>query len=336
MKSDKLSSLYEQILLNEASKTSDLTNAKNDVVGDLKNGSEAFDETPELVGGPEKQKITKGPSYKISTSSETAPQATSSKHIFNGTSPAKSEKGEKAEETKGSRVIPKTEDEETEENQESHEDSDLTSEKDDKKDKYNKYKYKQQESFTMNAFETLFKKTLLEQEVEDTDLAISTPETSDEVAPESDSDVSAETEDEAEHESEEADLISDLKELQDKLSTILSRLEGLEEEEASEDEASEDGSYDEEDFDSEFGDNTEGEDEDEASVKESVDKPKPLSDKSKKLRGKDNKVSKVKPKGGKAYIGSFKNEPKPKVMGSSSAKSKGEVKSSVTKGDFIK
>jgi hypothetical protein len=334
MKSDKLSSLYEQIALNEASKSADLTSPKNHVVGDLKNGEEVFDETPQLVGGPEKQKIAKGPSYKISTSSETAPQATSSKHIFDGSSPAKSEKGEEAEEVKGTRVTPKTKNEEIEETEESHEDSDLASEKDDKKDKYNKYKYKQQESFTMNAFETLFKKTLLEQEVEDVDTTVDSTEVSDESAPEVDSELTEEPTEETE-ETEDSDLISDLKDLQDKLANILSRLEG-DSEETSE-EAPEEGSYDEEDFDAEFGDETESEDsEDEDTFKESVDKPKALGDKKKKLQGKDNKVSKIKPKGGKAYVGSFKNEPKPKLVNTSMPKEKGEVKSTVSKGDFIK
>ena len=329
MKPDNLSNLYDRIVLNEATKT-DLTNAKHNVIGKLKNGEEVFGETPELVDAPEKQKIAKGPSYKISTSSETAPQATSSTHLFNGSAPAKPEKADKAEEVKGTRVTPKSETDEEEENEESHEDSDLTVKKNHKTDKYNKYTYKQQESFTMNAFETLFKKTLLEQEIEETD-AVSAPESSDDMS----TDVDPMEEDpegaEESSEDEDSDLISDLKDLQDRLASILSRLEGTAEDEAA-GEAGEDEAYDEEDFDTEFGE----EGDDEAAVKESVDKPKPLGDKGKKLQGKDNKVSRVKPKGGKAYIGSFKNEPKPKLLNKTITKSKGDVKSTVSKGDFIK
>lgn len=328
MKHDQLSNLYEQILVNESSK-SDLTNAKNDTVGKLKKEDDVFGETPDLVAGPEKQKIAKGPSYKISTSSETAPQATSAKHIFKGKEAAESEEGEKAEETKGTRVTPKSENDEEEENEESHEDSDLTQENKPKKDKY-KYSYnKQQESFNMNAFENLFKKTLMEEEIEDTVAPESSEDIDTDMEPSTDVEETEETE-----ETEESDLISDLKSLQDQLASILSRLEGISDEES--EEGSEDGSYDEEDFDSEFGDEESEESEDEMGVKESVDKPKLLGDKSKKLQGKDNKVSKVKPKGGKAHVGSFKNEPKPKMLSSKGTKSKGEVKSTVSKGDFIK
>lgn len=325
MKIDQLSELYEKLLVAEAAK-SDLTDAKNDVVGNLKKEDELFGETPELVDAPKKAKIKEGPSYKISTSSETAPQATSSTHIFKGTKPAESEEGEDADEVKGTRVTPKTENSETEESEKSHEDSDLTQENKPKKDKYN---YKQQESFTMNAFENLFKKTLMEQELED-QAPIAAPETDDTLEDTVDSEAPESTESEDLGE-DEGDLISDLRELQDKLSAILSKLEGTAEE--GEEETEDEGEYSDEDFETEFG-GEEGEEE-EGLKKESVDKPKILGDKKKKLLGKDNKVGNVRPKGGKAHLGNFKNDPRPKAF-SATVKGKGEVKSSVSKGDFIK
>lgn len=334
IKSDQLSELYEKLLVAEAAK-SDLTNVKNDVVGNLKKEDELFGETPDLVDVPKKAKIKEGPSYKISTSSETAPQATNSTHIFKGTKPAESEEGEEASEVKGTRVTPKpekTKESETEENEKSHEDSDLSSENNPKKDKYN---YKQ-ESFTMNAFENLFKKTLMEQELEDTTPAVAETEVpSDDLSAE-DSVESPESSDADESVEDEGDLISDLKELQDKLSAILSKLEGAtEENDMSEEEEEAEGEeeYSDEDFESEFGsEEVEGEEE---VKKESIDKPKLLGDKKKKLLGKDNKVGNIRPKGGKAHPGNFKNDPKPKAL-STTVKGKSEVKSSVSKGDFIK
>ena len=329
MKIDQLSELYEKLLVAEAAK-SDLTNVKNDVVGNLKKEDDLFGETPELVDAPKKLKIKEGPSYKISTSSETAPQATSSTHIFKGTKPAESEEGEDADEIKGTRVTPKTEDPETEEDEKSHEDSDLTQENKPKKDKY-KYNYKQQESFTMNAFENLFKKTLMEQELED-EAPTTAPETDDAMDDTSDME-SPESTDTEDLEEEDSDLISDLRELQDKLSAILSKLEGTAEE--GEEETEDEGEYSDEDFETEFS-GEEGEEE-EGLKKESVDKPKVLGDKKKKLLGKDNKVGNVRPKGGKAHSGNFKNDPRPKAFSTNvKGKGKGEVKSSVSKGDFIK
>jgi hypothetical protein len=72
-----------------------------------------------------------------------------------------------------------------------------------------------------------------------------------------------------------------------------------------------------------------------------MDKPKPLNaSKGKQLMSKKNKVSsKLSAKGGKAHHGSLKNEPNPKALGDkkgSLQKGKPLVKSTVTKGEFIK
>ena len=136
---------------------------------------------------------------------------------------------------------------------------------------------------------------------------------------------------EEESEESEADLVSDLRELQAKLDSILSKLEGLEEEgdEEGSDEDS-DEEYSDEDFDTEFST------EEPSVTKESVDRPKALSDsKGKQLTSKKNKVGKLAPKGGKAYVGKFKNNPNPKNLSTKVSKS-AEVKSTVKKGDFLK
>ena len=74
-------------------------------------------------------------------------------------------------------------------------------------------------------------------------------------------------------------------------------------------------------------------------MKESVDKPKALGDKKKKLMAKSNKVGRLHPKGGKAHTGKVSSSPEPKALGDkkgSLQKGKPEVKSTVKKGDFIK
>ena len=123
--------------------------------------------------------------------------------------------------------------------------------------------------------------------------------------------------------------LSDLRDLQDRLSSILSKLEDVQAEEES---LEGEESYSEEDFDEEFSE--------EEPMKESVDKPKALNNsKGKVLMSKKNKVGKVNPKGGKANAGKIKSEPTPKALGDKKAhlqKGKPEVKSSVKKGDFIK
>jgi hypothetical protein len=314
---NSLSDLYEKILLSEAQKN-DLTSPSNMIVGDLKSNEEIFGEKPEITKGPEKAKLAQGPGYKISTSSETAPtHGSAPKAKFKGTAPAKEEKyDEDVEEMEDEEVIPESEFDE--------EDEDESPAK--------QIKQIKKENYTMSAFETLFKKTLLEQ---DEQPALEAPETETELSDE-DPDLESEVETdeepmEEETEEDSEDLIADLKDLQSRLGAILDKLEtySAEEEEGEEDE---EGSYSEDDFDEEFGD----EEEEEAPVKESLDKPKLLSPaKGKALMSKKNKVGKVAPKGGKASSGKFKPQSTlkaaPKLQ-----KSKAEVKSTVKRGDFIK
>lgn len=309
---NSLSDLYEKILLSEAQK-SDLTSPSNVVVGDLESNEEAFGEKPEVTKGPEKAKLTQGPNYKISTSSETAPtHGSAPKAKFKGTAPAKEEKyDEEIEEMEDEEVVPASEFDEEEDKEESPK------------------KQIKKESYTMSAFETLFKKTLLEQ---DEQPEMEAPENETEL---SDEDLDLESEVETEEEEEEMeeesdedseDLIADLKDLQSRLGSILAKLETYsaeEEEEGEEDE----GSYSEEDFDDEF---------EEAPVKESIDKPKLLSpSKGKSMMSKKNKVGKLSPKGGKASPGKFKTQASFKAV-PKLQKSHAEVKSTVKKGDFIK
>jgi hypothetical protein len=143
----------------------------------------------------------------------------------------------------------------------------------------------------------------------------------------------------ADEDETEEDLISDLIELQTKLDSILTKLEGMEDEE-NESEEGGDESYSDEDFDNEFTEDETVEGEEGAVRKESLDKPKLLSNaKGKQLLNKKNKVGKLAPKGGKAHSGKFKYEPAPKSISSKAAslsKGNSQVKSSVKKGDFIK
>jgi hypothetical protein len=304
-----LADLYQQVLLNEAEKHN-LQNPSSDEVGNLKpspSKQSIFGSTPKAVEGAEKAKLQKGPAYKETTGSASAPKASSSS--FKGSAPAKETKVEEGEEMEDTEVDP-TEEEDEEETE-------------------NKKPFKKemkQENFTMSAFETLFKKTLTE-EIDE----VPAPEM------ESDEELNLDTEEGEEEmeeeleDEEEADLVSDLRELQDKLAAILSKLEDVAEEESEEE--SED--YTEEEFDEEFGEEEEG-----AAMKESMDKPKPLnSSKGKALMSKKNKVGRLSAKGGKANGGSLKHEPKPKALGDKKGvlqKGKPEVKSSVKKGDFIK
>lgn len=300
-----LADLYQQVLLNEAEKHN-LQNPSSDEVGNLKPKAELFGSKPKPVEGAEKAKLQKGPAYKETTGSSSAPKASSSS--FKGSAPAKETKVEEGEEMEDTEVDPtEEEDEETEEKKEVK-------------------KEIKQENFTMSAFETLFKKTLTEEIDEVTAPEMESDEELNLDTEEGEEEMEEELEDE-----EEADLVSDLRELQDKLAAILSKLEDVAEEESEEE--SED--YTEEEFDEEFGEEEEG-----AAMKESMDKPKALnSSKGKALMGKKNKVGRLSAKGGKANSGSLKHEPKPKALGDKKGalqKGKPEVRSSVKKGDFIK
>jgi hypothetical protein len=311
---NSLSDIYDQILLNEAEKHA-LQNPSQDEVGNIKAKQDLFGTKPKVVEGPDKGKVKQGPAYETTTGSASKPAAT--KSSMPNSAPAKDEEAEEAEEMEDTDVDPTNEEEEEEKTEK----------------KTEKKKEVKEESFTMSAFETLFKKTINE-EVED-EMETSAPEMeagAEELELE-DTEENEESEESEESEEEEGDLIADLKDLQDKLSSILSKLEDSMEDE-SEDESEEE--YTEDEFDAEFGE--EGEEED--TFKESMDKPKALnSSKGKMLTSKKNKVGKINPKGGKANGGKLKSEPTPKALGDKKAKfqkGKPEVKSTVKKGDFIK
>jgi hypothetical protein len=300
-----LSDIYEQVLLNEAEKHQ-LQNPSQDEIGNLKSKQELFGSKPKAVEGPDKAKLKQGPTYAETTGSASKPSTT--KTSMPNAAPAKETKAEEGKEMKGTDVDPSKE---------------KTEEEDDETNK--KKQHVKEEGFTMSAFETLFKKTITE-EVEEENLSTEEPEL-EEVSEE---EIEMEDESGEELEEEENDLISDLRDLQDKLSSILSKLEDVQAEEESLE--GEDESYSDEDFEEEFGE--------EEPVKESVDKPKALNNsKGKGLMSKKNKIGKVNPKGGKANSGKLRNEPAPKALGDKKAgfqKGKPEVKSSVKKGDFIK
>ena len=262
-----------------------------------------FGEKPKPVEGADEADCDKpqaGPTHKVEVGSTVKPSET--KGSFKGSAPAKDAKpAVKAEEVKDDEAAPKTDEEKDEEK-----------------------KQVKKESFTMNAFETLFKKTLTEEVGEET-----APMAEEEISDMEEVVNDVEETDELDSEEEEGDLIADLKELQDKLADILTKLEDAVVD--TEDETGED-EYSEEDFEDEFG-------EEEAEVKEALEKPKALAHaKGKALTSKKNKVGKVSPKGGKAQAGSVKNEPKPKALGDKIGHlQKGQtVHSTVTKGDFIK
>lgn len=305
-----LADLYQQVLLNEAEKHN-LQNPSSDEVGNLKPKAELFGSKPKAVEGAEKAKLQKGPAYKETTGTASAPKASSSS--FKGSAPAKETKAEEGEEMEDTEVDPTEDKEENEEPE--------------KKKEFKKEI--KQENFTMSAFETLFKKTLTEEIDEVPAPEMESDEELDLDMEEGEEGMEEELEDE-----EEGDLVSDLRELQDKLTAILAKLEDVAEEESGEEESEE---YTEDEFDAEFGEEEEGE---ESAMKESIDKPKALnSSKGKALMGKKNKVGRLSAKGGKANGGSLKHEPKPKALGDKKGalqKGKPEVRSSVKKGDFIK
>jgi hypothetical protein len=303
-----LCDIYEQMLLTEAEKHA-LQNPSSDEVGSIKTKQDLFGTKPKPVEGPEKAKVASGPSYKETSGTTSSPKSSGAK--MPNSAPAKEAKKEDEEEVKGTKVTPKMKsDEETEDKKE-------------KKEKTHK------ESLTMSAFETLFKKTI----TEEFDSQPMTEET-DELELNDESGEESEAEEETEEEmDDEGDLVSDLRDLQDRLSSILSKLEDATEdtEDSSEEE------YTEDDFEAEFGE--ESENDEDVSMKESLDKPKPLnSAKGKGLMNKKNKVGRLSPKKGKANTGTLKCDPKPKALGDKKAvlqKNKAEVKSSIKKGDFI-
>jgi hypothetical protein len=179
------------------------------------------------------------------------------------------------------------------------------------------------------SFEKLFKATITEQFPGQEETGA--PEIEVEI-PTSSNDMVDELEGEAD---EVSDLVSDLKDLMSKLQTILDKV------------TEEAGSEEKEDeVESEFGDEeTEAENEVEAENEEPVKEAtelKPLSDKSKVLQNKNNKVGgTIKVHGGKAHTGDIESDPELKPAKSfdkslQSPKSKPEVKSTVKKGEFFK
>lgn len=303
---NQLASIYEKMLLNEAEK-SELQNPTNDEVGSLKAKQELFSSKPKPVEGPDKAKVKQGPAYEQTAGKAEAPKAESSS--IKNAAPAKAAEPEEAKEVKDTEVDPNKEEKEDEKEEK----------KEEKKDQKN-------EGITLSAFETLFKKTLTEELGEETETYEEETNT-EETENESSEEESAEEGDL----NEDGDLLSDLRDLQDRLAEILAKLEDVAEEgELETDPESEE--YTEQDFDDEFSD--------EKPVKEAVEKPAPLADaKGKSLQSKQNKIGSIKPKGGKAHTGKVKEEPEPKALGDKKAhlqKGKPEVSSSVKKGDFIK
>lgn len=307
-----LSDVYNQIVLTEAEKHNSLQNPTSDEIGNLKPKQALFGETPKVTEGPDKAKLASGPSYQQTTGTAGSPKVSNQKMPNSGA--AKSPSVKSGKEMKDTDVDPS-------ENEDKDEDDD--SETTNKKQKLKK------EHFTMSAFDTLFKKTIIEELEDEAPVNEPVDDTGAEAAIEDIEDIDSE---EGELEDEEGDLISDLKDLQDKLASILDKLEGsLEEGDVDGEE------YSEEDFDGEFGPE-EGE---ESPVQEESAKLTALnSSKGKSLSKKDNKVkgrlSKV--KGGKANAGKLKHEPTPKALGDRKGSlQKGlTVKSGITKGDFIK
>ena len=298
---NQLASIYEQMLLSESEK-SELQNPSKDEVGSLKAKQDLFGSKPKVVEGPDKAKVKQGPAYEQTAGSSSAPKAEKSSSM-KGAAPAKAAKPEEAEEMEDTEVDPTKEE--------------------DEKEKKKEQKNESAQTVTLGAFEALFKKTLTE-EMGEEEIYEEEPETE-----ESEVDTSEEESSEEGELEEEGDLISDLKDLHNRLAEILTKLEDVAEEGEVDSESEE---YTDQDFEEEFGE--------EEAVKEAMEKPKPLANtKGKALQSKQNKVGSIKPKGGKAHTGSIKEEPELKALGDKKAhlqKGKPEVKSSVKKGEFIK
>ena len=67
-----LTSVYEQVLLNEAEKHA-LQNPSSDEVGNIKAKQDLFGSKPKVVEGPEKAKIKQGPKHEQTTGSSSKP-----------------------------------------------------------------------------------------------------------------------------------------------------------------------------------------------------------------------------------------------------------------------
>jgi len=294
-----LASLYEQVLINEAEK-SGLQSPSNDKVGSVKGGQELFDSKPDPKKvDPESNKDSKVGSAKNLDHKLTSPEDPEGEEDKN----ADVKKGnlkssvpaKSSEEIEGSKPKPKGLGEEV----------------------------------TMGAFETLFRKTLVtEEEGEDMDMNFEAGEEAPEGSEEHEA---SETEAEESMEEEESDLLSDLQDLQVRITDIITKLEKAVEDESGE--GMEDQSYDEEDFDQEFGEEEAPESE------ESEEEVKTESVKNKSgLLGTNNKVGgKLKAKKGKANTGKFETKAEIKVLGDKKKTlQKGNVVKSSVKGDLFK
>ena len=232
---NSLSELYSQIILNEAEKHS-LQNPGSDEVSNIKTKQDLFGSKPKPVEGPDKAKLQKGPSYKETTGEKTsAPKSSaSSKGSMPKAAAGSAPKVDEAEEMEDTDVVPDSEEE--------------------SEDETPKFKKKQpaEESFTMSAFETLFKKTITEEIGDESGAPADAGDIGDigETGLEGEGPNDAlDLEDEEEGiEEEEGDLVSDLKDLRDKLDGILAKLEDT----MADEEDLEGEEYDEEDFDAEF------------------------------------------------------------------------------------
>ncbi len=318
----------------QALEKSTLQNPGDDQIGKLPK-EDLFGVTPKVAGeGPAKvkgiDKAAKGPVVQQTTGTGTKIDSPKGNGGGGGTNTGSSQKASTGSE--GSSKMPNSgaAKDPTVSKGKEMEDTDVDPSDEDKEEPKKKKEIKE-ESFTMSAFETLFKKTINENEEE--------PIIGDEGGDIGEIGLEGEGPDDAldledEGGEDEGDLVSDLRDLQAKLGDILAKLEGSMDEEAEDAEGEE---YSDEEFDEEFADEGEGEDE---GVTESLGKPQLLShSKGKTLQQKSNKVkSKLSStKKGKAHIGKLKNEPKPKALGDKKAplmKGTG-ASSSIKKGDSL-
>jgi len=297
-----LSSIYEQILLNEAEK-SNLENPSNDKAGSIKGGQDLFGTKPDPKKvNPEQFKDSKVDAPKKLDHKTTSPEDPEGDEASDVVK--KSDvKGQAAPSTSGEVTASKT----------------------------SKPKGLGEE-VTMGAFETLFRKTLVVEEDETESMDDAEDELDMNAGTEVPSEEETETSEEETMEEEEGDLLTDLQDLQTRIADIITKLE-----QAVEDESQDTGDkgYSDEDFNQEFGEESpEGE---ETVTEESF---KVLGYKKKVLQNKNNKVtSKVTPKGGKANTGKYSKPSELKPLGDKkkALQNRNTVKSSLKKGDsFIK
>jgi hypothetical protein len=246
-----LSSIYEQILLNEAEKSS-LQNPGSDKAGTVKGGQDLFGSKPELKDTGK----AKGEAPKKLEHEETDPENPEGKEASDVVK--KSDvKGQAAPSTSGEVTASKT----------------------------SKPKGLGEE-VTMGAFETLFRKTLVVEEDETESMDDAGDELDMNAGTEVPSEEETETPSEETVEEEEGDLLTDLQDLQTRIADIITKLE-----QAVEDESNDAGdkSYSDEDFNQEFGEDESPEGEEtvtEESLKVLGDKKKVLQNKNNKVGGK--------------------------------------------------